>query len=80
MWFSIICPIYFNYRISLEYKISETEYSAYSLFNTKEIYPPSSHNACSNEAKKLRLIFFNFILTLKDTPNKTNRKIQNSLD
>ena len=72
----VICPLYFNYRISLEYKTSETEYSAYHLFNTKEISPPCSHNFCSNQAREIEVNIFNFILTPKDTPNTTNRKIQ----
>ena len=72
----VICPLYFNYRISLEYKTSEGEYSAYHLFNTKEISPPCSHNVCANQAREIEINIFNFILTPKDTPNTTNRKIQ----
>ena len=72
----VICPLYFNYRISLEYKTSETEYSAYHLFNTKEISPPCSHNVCANQAREIEINIFNFILNPKDTPNTTNRKIQ----
>ena len=44
----VICPLYLNYRISLEYCIGETdgkkEYAAYHLFNTKETSPPCSHD------------------------------------
>ena len=72
----VICPLYFNYRISLEYKTSETEYSAYHLFNTKEISPPCSHNFCANQAREIEVNIFNFILTPKDTPNTSNRTIQ----
>ena len=55
----VICPLYFNYRISLEYCTSQNqeakgkggkkEFTAYHLFNTKEISPACSHNCLSNQ-------------------------------
>ena len=58
----VICPLYFNYRISLEYKISDGEYAAYHLFNTKEISPPCTHDLCANQAREIDINIFNFIL------------------
>ena len=63
----VICPIYFNYRISLEYLISEEgeeekKYEAYHLFNTKEISPGCSHNMCSNQSRQIDINIFNFIV------------------
>ena len=66
----VMCPLYFNYRISLEYKTSDTEYTAYHLFNTKEISPPCSHNCCANQAREIDINIFNFIVESKE------RKIQ----
>ena len=70
----VICPLYFNYRISLEYCISgdsqEKKYEAYHLFNTKEISPKCSHNCCSNQLREIDINIFNFIVDPKD------RKIQ----
>ena len=69
----VICPLYFNYRISLEYKISDNEYAAYHLFNTKEISPLCSHNLCANQAREIDVNIFNFVLESQD------RKIQKFL-
>ena len=66
----VICSLYFNYRISLEYKISDREYAAHHLFNTKEISPPCSHDCCANQAREIDINIFNFIL------NSDERKIQ----
>lgn len=72
----VICPIYINYRISLEYCINEIEgkkeYGAYHLFNTKEISPPCSHDCCPNQAREIDINIFNFVLK----PEDKNRKIQ----
>jgi len=72
----VICPLYMNYRISLEYCIGETdgrkEYGAYHLFNTKEISPPCSHNCCANQAREIDINFFNIILE----PEDRRRRIQ----
>ena len=71
----VICPLYYNYRISLEYCINDNgtskKYEAYHLFNTKEISPPCSHNCCSNQAREIDINIFNFIVDGKD------REIQN---
>ena len=67
----VICPLYYNYRISLEYKITETEYTAYHLFNTKEVSPPCSHNCCANQSREIDINIFNYLLE-----NSQNRKIQ----
>jgi hypothetical protein len=66
----VMCPLYFNYRISLEYKTSDTEYTAYHLFNTKEISPPCSHDCCANQAREIDINIFNLIVEPKE------RKIQ----
>ena len=71
----VICPIYINYRISLEYCINDIEgkkeYGAYHLFNTKEISPPCSHDCCPNQAREIDINIFNFVLK----PEDKNRKI-----
>ena len=66
----VICPLYFNYRISLEYctsknDASKREYSAYHLFNTKEISPLCSHNCCPNQSREIDINIFNFIVDSK---------------
>ena len=69
----VICPLYFNYRISLEYKINSSDYAAYHLFNTKEISPLCSHNCCANQARQIDINIFNFIVDPK-YPSKTVQK------
>ena len=64
----VICPLYFNYRISLQYKVSDTEYLSYYLFNTKEISPSCSHNCCSNQAREIDVNIFNFVLDSEARP------------
>jgi hypothetical protein len=70
----VICPLYFNYRISLEYTIQEEEgakkLAAYHLFNTKETSPPCSHNCCANQAREIDINIFNLTLQPED---KTRR-------
>lgn len=70
----VICPLYYNYRISLEYCISESENDkkneAYHLFNTKEISPVCSHNFCPNQCREIDINIFNFVVDSED------RKIQ----
>ena len=72
----VLCPLYLNYRISLEYCIGETdgkkEYAAYHLFNTKETSPPCSHNCCANQAREININIFNYTLE----PEEKTRKIQ----
>ena len=65
-----MCPLYFNYRISLHYENSEDKNIAYHLFNTKEISPACSHNCCANQAREIDINIFNFIL------NSNERKFQ----
>ena len=73
----VLCPLYFNYRISLEYCISKEDednkkYAAYHLFNTKETSPPCSHDCCANQAREIDINIFN--LTLE--PEEKSRKVQ----
>jgi hypothetical protein len=67
----VICPLYFNYRISLQY--SSTDNTAYHLFNTKEVSPICSHNLCANQAREIDINIFNFIVEPKN-PIKTVQK------
>ena len=67
----IICPLYFNYRISLQYSSSDD--TAYHLFNTKEVSPLCSHNICANQAREIDINIFNFIVDPKN-PLKTVQK------
>ena len=80
----VICPLYFNYRISLEYctsqdqgetkkKEGKNEYTAYHLFNTKEITPSCAHNCLSNQSRPIDINIFNFILDSKDDDRKIQR-------
>ena len=65
----VICPLYYNYRISLEYcttQVPEKVYEAFHLFNTKEISSPCSHNCCSNQMREIDIRLFNFIVDPKD--------------
>jgi hypothetical protein len=67
----VICPLYFNYRISLEYRVSgekdeESKYEAYHLFTTKEITPICSHNFLSNQSRQIDINIFNYIVEPKD--------------
>ena len=72
----VICPLYLNYRISLEYCIGENnglkEYAAYHLFNTKETSPPCSHDCCANQARQIDLNIFNLVLQ----PEEKARQVQ----
>lgn len=69
----VICPLYYNYRISLEYCIEDNgdtkKLEAYHLFNTKEISPPCTHNFCPNQARDIDINIFNFVVgsTEKET-------------
>ena len=67
----VICPLYFNYRISLQYSSSDD--TAYHLFNTKEVSPLCSHNICANQAREIDINIFNFIVDPKN-PLKTVQK------
>ena len=80
----VICPLYFNYRISLEYCTSQNqgdtkkkegkeEYTSYHLFNTKEITPSCSHNCLSNQSRPIDINIFNFILDSKEDDRKIQR-------
>ena len=44
----VCCPLYYNYRISLQY---EEKGDAYFLFDTKEYSPVCSHDCCPNQAR-----------------------------
>lgn len=73
----VMCPLYFNYRISLEYCISneneeEKKYAAYHLFNTKENSPPCSHDCCANQAREIDINIFNLTLD----PEDKSRRLQ----
>ena len=48
----VICPLYYNYRISLEY---EKEGEAYYLFDSKDLSSTCSHNCCPNQAKSVKM-------------------------
>jgi hypothetical protein len=79
----VICPLYFNYRISLEYCTSQNqeakgkggkkEFTAYHLFNTKEISPACSHNCLSNQSRPININVFNFIVDSKESDRKIQR-------
>ena len=66
----VICPLYYNYRISLEYSTSKDPekniYEAFHLFNTKEISPPCSHNCCANQMREIEIRLFNFVVDPKE--------------
>ena len=68
----VICPLYFNYRISLEYRVSEGDneekpkYEAYHLFTTKEITPLCSHNFLPNQSRQIDINIFNYIVEPKE--------------
>lgn len=67
----VICPIYFNYRISLEYRVSqendeEQKFEAYHLFTTKEITPACSHNFLPNQSRQIDINIFNYIVEPKE--------------
>ena len=48
----VICPLYFNYRISLEY---DKPGEAYYLFDSIDLSPTCSHNCCPNQAKSVNM-------------------------
>ena len=66
----VICPLYYNYRISLEYCVSnegdKRKYEAYYLFYTKEISPACSHNFLPNQSRDIDINIFNFIINPSD--------------
>ena len=67
----VICPIYFNYRISLEYRVSQEndeqqKFEAYHLFTTKEITPACSHNFLPNQSRQIDINIFNYIVEPKE--------------
>ena len=67
----VICPLYFNYRISLEYCVSgqgvePRKLEAYHLFTTKEITPSCSHNCLSNQSREIDVNIFNYIVDPKE--------------
>ena len=64
----VICPLYYNYRISLEYCVSQQEgkYEAYHLFNTKEVSPSCSHNCMPNQSREIDINLFNYIVDPKE--------------
>ena len=72
----VCCPLYYNYRISLEYLIGKNEgkneYASYHLFNTKETSPPCSHDCCENQTREIDINILNFTLE----PEDKTRRIQ----
>ena len=46
------CPLYYNYRISLEYN---KEGEAYYLFNSIDLSSSCSHNICSNQSQSIKI-------------------------
>jgi hypothetical protein len=48
----VICPLYFNYRISLEF---DKPGEAYYLFDSIDLSPTCSHNCCPNQAKSVNM-------------------------
>ena len=46
------CPLYYNYRISLEY---DKEGEAYYLFNSIDLSSSCSHNICSNQPQSIKI-------------------------
>ena len=46
------CPLYYNYRISLEY---DKEGEAYYLFNSIDLSSSCSHNICSNQSQSIKI-------------------------
>ena len=48
----VICPLYFNYRISLEF---DKPGEAYYLFDSIDLSPSCSHNCCPNQAKTVNM-------------------------
>lgn len=66
----VICPLYYNYRISLEYCVGEEEgkrkLEAYHLFTTKEITPSCSHNCLPNQSRQIDVNIFNYIVDPKE--------------
>ena len=48
----VICPLYYNYRISLEYN---NPGEAYYLFDSIDLSPSCSHNFCPNQAKSVNM-------------------------
>ena len=48
----VICPLYYNYRISLEYN---NPGEAYYLFDSIDLSPNCSHNFCPNQAKSVNM-------------------------
>ena len=48
----VLCPLYYNYRISLEYN---NPGEAYYLFDSIDLSPTCSHNFCPNQAKSVNM-------------------------
>ena len=76
----VICPLYFNYRISLEYCVSgekeePRKLEAYHLFTTKEITPSCSHNCLSNQSRQIDVNIFNYIVEPKDKEKEMQKFI-----
>lgn len=63
----VICPLYYNYRISLEYDNPE---EAYYLFQTKEISPACGHTFCPNQARNISINVDNFVISEDEKETK----------
>lgn len=57
--FFVLCPLYYNYRISVKY---EEEGDAYFLFQTNEISPIWDHTFCQNQSRSIAINIDNFIV------------------
>lgn len=64
----VICPMYFNYRISLQY---DNPNESHYLFRTNEISPVFQHNFCPNQAREITIKLDNFIPGEDDEKTQT---------
>ena len=47
----VICPLYYKYRINLQYE----DENAYYLFDSIDLSPTCSHNCCPNQSKTVKM-------------------------
>lgn len=65
--FFVLCPLYYNYRISVQYS---DDTPPYFLFQTNEISPSCGHTFCSNQSRAIKINIDNFII--KDEKSNEN--------
>ena len=53
----VCCPLYYNYRISVEYDVAN---QAFYQFDTREISPICSHNCCPNQSREIDINLINY--------------------